>query len=274
MSEIVKKITEDRLLKLKECLMEAHYKIACIGNTNSDAFQSYCKSIRRIAEQVSVEVELFHAENDLNKIGQLIQTANIDPNIQGILLEQPMKFCSPLESQNLMDQIDSFKDIDILTRNHKSDIAQNVKPHLLTAVTQAIFILMDAANIDLQGKKVVVIGRGSVGKIVADECLNRNASISIIHSKTLPEDQEIYLKMADVVISAVGIAEKFSLNQLSNPSIPVFDAGTTFKDGKLVGDFVRESLSSNMYFSNFGRLTSVCLLENMHNLQRLKRNGR
>ena len=95
--------------------------------------------------------------------------------------------------------------------------------------------LLEEYNIDVEGKNAVIIGRSNiVGKPMAQCLLNKNATITICHSKTKELDK--ITKTADILISAVG-KPKFVKKNMVKEGAVVIDVGTNrLEDGKLVGD--------------------------------------
>ena len=103
--------------------------------------------------------------------------------------------------------------------------------------------MLESIQYDLSGKNVVVIGRSMiVGKPMAQLCLERNATVTICHSKT--KDLNFYTKNADVIIVAVGKPNFLKGDQISKGSI-VIDVGINRNaEGKLVGDVDTESVKA------------------------------
>ena len=127
--------------------------------------------------------------------------------------------------------------------------------------------MLEAYNIDLEGKRAVVIGRSNiVGKPVAQCLLNKNATVTICHSKT--KDIAEVVKEADIVIAALG-KPKFVTEDMIKDGAVVIDVGINRnEDGKLVGDVDFENVEKKASYitpvpGGVGPMTIAMLLYNL-----------
>lgn len=127
--------------------------------------------------------------------------------------------------------------------------------------------MFEAYNIDLEGKKVVIIGRSNiVGKPLMQCCLNKNATVTICHSKT--KNIKEHIKDADVVISAIGKPEYVTADMVKDGVI-VIDVGINRnEDGKIVGDVDFENVSKKASYitpvpGGVGPMTIAMLMNNV-----------
>jgi methylenetetrahydrofolate dehydrogenase (NADP+)/methenyltetrahydrofolate cyclohydrolase len=145
-----------------------------------------------------------------------------------------------LDSTLIQNTIDSYKDVDGLTFINAGRLVQGM-PSLVPCTPKGIIDLLDEHKIKLEGSQVVVIGRSVlVGKPMANLLTNRNASVTICHSKT--KDINLYTKNADIVIVAVGKAGYLKEDMIS-PGTVVIDVGINRVKGKLYGDVDYENVS-------------------------------
>jgi methylenetetrahydrofolate dehydrogenase (NADP+)/methenyltetrahydrofolate cyclohydrolase len=127
--------------------------------------------------------------------------------------------------------------------------------------------MFEEYNIDLTGKNVVIIGRSNiVGKPLIQCCLNKNATVTVCHSKT--KDLVEYTKRADIVIVAIGNA-KFLKADMVKENAVIIDIGINRQeDGKLCGDVDFENVEPKCYAitpvpKGVGAMTVAMLMENI-----------
>ena len=127
--------------------------------------------------------------------------------------------------------------------------------------------MFEAYNIDLTGKNVTIIGRSNiVGKPLIQCCLNKNATVTVCHSKT--KDLKEHTKNADVVISAIG-KSKFVTEDMIKSGAVVIDVGTNRgEDGKITGDVDFENVSKKASYitpvpGGVGPMTIAMLMNNV-----------
>ena len=176
--------------------------LAVLSIGNDPASQIYINNKRKACEYVGIS--LLHISYDENaeeeKIIKKIKSLNKDENINGIMLQLPIpkKFNKDL----LLNSISPSKDVDGLGYVSQGKLLGG-KPSFVPCTPKGIMALLDYYKIDLQGKNVCVIGRSVlVGKPTMIECLKRNATCTICHSKT--KNLSEYTKKADVLIVCTG----------------------------------------------------------------------
>ena len=138
---------------------------------------------------------------------------------------------------NVVNAIDVNKDVDCLNPLSVCRL-YNGEAGFRPATPQAVLNLLDYYNIDLQGKNVVILGRGSaVGKPLALMALQRNATVTVCHTKTV--DLPSVCRNADIIISACGVAGLVTNDFVTDKSI-VIDVGLSFVNGVTSGDVSKE----------------------------------
>ena len=208
----------------------------------------------------TVRLPDYTSEKDLLKI---IDFYNNDTNVDGILVQLPLP--KHINSENVLKAIDPKKDVDGFHPENVADLWLGndcIKP----CTPQGIIDLIDSANIDLKGKNVVVLGRSNiVGLPVAKMCLDRNATVTICHSKT--ENLAEITRSADVLIVAIG-KPKFVTADMVKLGATVIDVGINRVDGKLCGDvdfdsvFDEKTEQITPVPGGVGPMTIACLLKN------------
>lgn len=143
-----------------------------------------------------------------------------DPEVHGILLQHPVP--SQIDERAAFEAIDAAKDVDGVTMHSFAAMAFD-EPGFASCTPGGIMRLLDAYDVDLTGKRAVVVGRSPIlGKPVAMLLLARHATVTICHSRTqnLPD----VVREADIVIAAVGRPE-FVKGDWIKPGAVVIDAG-------------------------------------------------
>ena len=140
------------------------------------------------------------------------------------------------------------------------------RPNFIPCTPYGIMKMFEKYNIDLNGKKAVIIGRSNVvGKPMAECLLNKNATVTICHSKT--KDLKYELKQADIIIAACG-KEKIVTADMVKDNAVVIDVGTNRdKNGKLCGDVDFDNVKEKASFitpnpGGVGPMTVAMLMKN------------
>lgn len=192
---------------------------------------------------------------------ECINCFNTDNNVDGILVQLPLP--KHINVKHVIDTISPDKDVDGF---HTSNVANLwLKNECVVPCTpQGIIDLIDSTGIDMTGKNVVVVGRSNiVGIPVAKLCLDRNATVTITHSKTA--NLKEITKRADILIVAIGKAKFITADMVKDNAI-VIDVGINRIDGKLYGDVDYENIINTSYITpvpgGVGPMTIACLLKN------------
>ena len=165
------------------------------------------------------------------ELDALIDSLNADPAVHGILVQSPLP--DGLDEARAFARIDPAKDVDGF---HPESVGQLVlnRPGLRSCTPAGVIELLDHYEIGLEGKEVVVVGRSNiVGKPVALLALHRNATVTIVHSRT--RDLPSVTRRAEVLIVAIGHAALRDRRH-GPPGAVVIDVGINRTDDGLVGD--------------------------------------
>lgn len=205
------------------------------------ASQIYVNNKNKKAQEIGIKSIVIKYPTDteekiiLNKIEEL----NKDEDINAILVQLPLP--KHISKSNIINAIDPKKDVDGFTPYNFGKLFSGEKPYAYPCTPKGILLLLEEYNIDLDGKKVVIVGRSNiVGKPLSIMMLNKNATVTVCHSHT--KNLEQITKTADVLVSAVG--ENIIEEKMLKSDCIVVDVGI-FKDstGKTRGDVDFENAS-------------------------------
>lgn len=199
-------------------------KLVVISFSDDTSQASYLNGIAKKSAEAGVlfkNIEISNEES-IDSIRQLIYDLNDDENVNGILLMRPFPDVFKDFESELCELINADKDVDSVKMT--SLISSYVGTRGFNPCTaEAIIKMLDFYNIDIEGKHIVVIGRSLVvGKPLANMMLNRNATVTICHSKS--QNINKITKSADIVVVATGRAKKFGAKYFSAKQT-VIDAG-------------------------------------------------
>jgi methylenetetrahydrofolate dehydrogenase (NADP+)/methenyltetrahydrofolate cyclohydrolase len=162
-----------------------------------------------------------------------IDALNADPTVHGILVQHPMP--RHLDEDEILAKVDPRKDVDGIGRASLGDLVLG-HPSFVSCTPAGMVQLLDRYEVPIAGKHAVVIGRSVIlGKPLALLLLNRNATVTICHSKT--ENLKAEVQRADIVCACVGRPEMITGDWLK-PGAVVLDAGYNRVEGRShdVGD--------------------------------------
>ena len=186
------------------------------------ASETYVKMKRNTCARVgmkSIAVEMLDTtttEELLNKINDL----NNDVNVHGILLQHPVP--DQIDERLCFDAIDINKDVDGVTCLGFGNMSMGL-PAFGSCTPAGIIRLLEHYEIEIQGMNAVVVGRSPIlGKPMAMMLLNKNATVTICHSRT--QNIEDIIKQADILVGAVGIP-RFIKHEWIKDNAVVIDAG-------------------------------------------------
>jgi methylenetetrahydrofolate dehydrogenase (NADP+) / methenyltetrahydrofolate cyclohydrolase len=165
------------------------------------------------------------------EVTELLLRLNEDPACTGILLQRPLP--DGLDDATLSALIDPDKDVDGLTPISAGRLMQGA-PGLRPCTPVGVIELLDRHDVPLEGAEAVVVGRSDlVGKPVAQLLLQRNATVTICHSRT--RDLPAVCRRADVLVAAVGVPRMPGADAVK-PGATVIDVGVNRLPEGLVGD--------------------------------------
>ena len=187
--------------------------------------QIYVNSKLKSAGAEGMRAALSHlpASTSLDEILSLIDKLNVDPAIDGILVQAPLPdSLGSAAMQNVFDAIDPSKDVDGVTPVNVGRLVQN-RADLVACTPAGIVELLRRSSIDIAGKHAVVIGRSDiVGKPVSMLLLHRHATVTVCHSRT--QDLEGIAASGDILVAALG-RPGFVRAAFVRPGATVIDVG-------------------------------------------------
>ncbi|HDG3759464.1 TPA: bifunctional methylenetetrahydrofolate dehydrogenase/methenyltetrahydrofolate cyclohydrolase FolD [Staphylococcus aureus] len=223
---------QDQVEALKEKGFTPKLSVILVGNDG--ASQSYVRSKKKAAEKIGMISEIVHLEETateeevLNELNRL----NNDDSVSGILVQVPLP--KQVSEQKILEAINPEKDVDGF---HPINIGKLYidEQTFVPCTPLGIMEILKHADIDLEGKNAVVIGRSHiVGQPVSKLLLQKKASVTILHSRS--KDMASYLKDADVIVSAVGKPGLVTKDVVKEGAVIIDVGNTPDENGKLKGD--------------------------------------
>ena len=241
-------------------------KLAVILVGDDSASKVYIRNKSKACEDVGVEFEeiLLDSNTSMEKLLSIIDGLNVRKDINGILLQSPIP--KGLDIQEAFERIDYRKDVDGFNPINvgKLMIGQDT---FISCTPYGIIKMLEAYNIEIEGKHAVVIGRSNiVGKPLSQCLLNKNATVTICHSRT--RNLSEITRTADILISAVGKTDMVTADMIKDGAI-VIDVGMNRNDeGKLVGDVDFEKVKEKASYitpvpGGVGPMTIAMLMNNV-----------
>lgn len=224
----------------------------------------YSKAILRVASEVGVQASLEQLPGltTPDELRTRLLALNADDTIQGIIVQMPLP---PHLSQKMVaDTVTSAKDIDGISPRSAGNLFLGL-PSFLPSTAAAVMEILERTRTPLAGKRVVILGRSNVvGKPLAMMLLQKNATVTICHSRTA--NLPMFTRQADVLVAAVGRANMVTADMV-RPGAVVIDVGINASPtGGIVGDVdlasVREVAGAvTPTPGGVGPLTNVLLLK-------------
>ncbi|MGG7176116.1 bifunctional methylenetetrahydrofolate dehydrogenase/methenyltetrahydrofolate cyclohydrolase [Clostridium paraputrificum] len=219
-------------------------------------------------EKVATSLGLLFKKVILNKsiteseLISVIEELNKDNEVNGIILQLPLP--KHINEKNVVKVISPNKDIDCLTIESQGMLYMG-EEGFLPCTPNSVITLLESLNIDIEGKEAVVLGRSNiVGKPVAQLLLNKNATVTICHSRT--KDLKEVCKRADILVVAIGKPRFLDESYIKNGAI-VIDVGTSSFEGKITGDVDFDNVIDKASYvtpvpGGVGALTTTLLIKN------------
>ncbi|WP_173916190.1 bifunctional methylenetetrahydrofolate dehydrogenase/methenyltetrahydrofolate cyclohydrolase FolD [Halobacillus sp. Marseille-Q1614] len=241
-----------------------HPKLVVVIVGEDPASKSYVKGKQRASENVGMNSDLLELPEDTTeeKLLNIINDLNEDSSVHGILVQLPLP--KQIDEQKVIEAIDPAKDVDGF---HPINVGKLMtgQDTFYPCTPFGILVMLQRANISIEGKHVVIIGRSNlVGKPVGQLLLNENATVTYCHSRT--KNLREHTKQADILIVAAGKAQLITGEDISEGTV-VIDVGVNRVDGKLTGDVDFESAAQKASHitpvpKGVGPMTITMLLHN------------
>ena len=214
--------------------------IVRIGSNSADI--SYEKGAVKKMESLSLKTKVFEFDENISSEDFIeeFKKINEDDEIDGILLFRPLP--EHIDEKNVIEVLDERKDLDGISYKNIAKVFAGDESGFAPCTAKAVIKILESNNIELEGKNVVVLGRSMViGKPVAMLAIQKNATVTLCHSKTA--DLKKVCKNADVLIVAIGRAKMINDDYIGEDAV-VIDVGINFFEGKLCGDVDLENVKN------------------------------
>lgn len=226
---------EESCKRIREKGVILTFGIVRVGERPDDL--AYERGVTKRAEKLGVRVKIINLPEDVTEevLIQTLQTVNEDQEIHGCLLFRPLP--AHLDTRAVSQVLNSEKDIDAITITSMGGLLSDTQVGFPPCTAAACLELLHYYQIPLKGKKIVVIGKSlTVGLPTALLLMNEDATVSVCHILTAPEDTKQLCQQADIILSAAGCAELIRKEHV-HPGQVIVDVGINVgRDGKLCGD--------------------------------------
>lgn len=270
--KIAEEITADLKEKIGQLTKKPKLSVILVGN--NPASKIYVNLKQKKSSEVGIISETILLDENIDEAELLtqIQKLNDDKSVNGILVQLPLP--KHINTQRVLETIDYSKDVDGFHVINSGKIFLNQEPKAYPCTPKGILKILDYYNIDISGKHAVVLGRSNiVGKPVSQMLLNRDATVTICHSKT--KNITKYISEADILISAIGKPKFIKAEYIKQGAIIVDVGISRLDDGKIAGDVDFDNVYENAEYitpvpGGVGPMTIACLLENTYLLYKMQ----
>lgn len=264
--ELAKHIREELKEEVKELKnAEIHPKLAVIMVGDDPASKVYVRNKSKACEDVGIEYEehLLSTKTTREELLELIEKLNNDETVHGILVQSPLP--EGLDANEAFRTISPKKDVDGFHPINVGKLSLN-QDCFVSCTPYGIMKMLDNYNIPIEGAHAVIIGRSNiVGKPLAKCLLNKNATVTVCHSKT--KNLKEITKQADILIAAIG-KPKFVTADMVKEGATVIDVGINRTEEGLKGDTDFETIKEKAAYitpvpGGVGPMTIAMLMHNV-----------
>ena len=243
-------------------------RLAVIIVGSDPASEVYVRNKQRTCEELGIRSDhiALPAETTKEELLACIEELNVDPEVHGILVQLPLPTQIAEDEEEILSHIDPRKDVDGF---HPVNVGHLVlgAPGLRPCTPAGCIRMLDYAGIPIEGAHAVIIGRSNiVGKPMAHLLLERNATVTICHSRT--QTLAAIARTADILVAAVG-RPRFVTADMVKEGATVIDVGINrIAPKKLVGDVDFDAAAAvagaiTPVPGGVGLLTVAMLMENV-----------
>lgn len=227
-------------------------KLAIIQTVDDPVIATYVRMKQRYGNDILIDVDVYRT--DVYSTLETIEKLNQDDSVHGIIVQLPLS--ETLDVEQVLAAVNISKDVDGLAPNSQ----------FIPATAQAIDWLVNGYNVELRGKKIVIVGNGKlVGAPLAKLWQGAGYQVTVLdeHSKQI----EKTIRKQSVIVSAAGVPGLIT-QAMVQPGAVVIDAATSAEHGKIVGDVSpevrkRTDLTITPEKGGVGPLTVVSLFDNV-----------
>lgn len=227
-------------------------KLAIIVTVDNPVIDVYVRLKQQYGADILIDVAVHRVS--ISEVPELLTALNSDESVHGIIIQLPLS--DPDRTDELVNLVAAAKDVDAL----------GAKAEFEPATPMAIMWLLSGYNVDLSGKRVLLIGRGKLVGAPLEKIL-RDSGIDVHIADRKTADLHGEALAADVIITATG-SPAILYPAMIKPGAVVVDAGVASEDGKTVGDvapevYDRDDLTITPAKGGVGPLTVCALFENV-----------
>ncbi|MCL2280916.1 bifunctional 5,10-methylenetetrahydrofolate dehydrogenase/5,10-methenyltetrahydrofolate cyclohydrolase [Candidatus Saccharibacteria bacterium] len=252
--ELADFIKERQAHQVRSLIQHDHVKpkLAIIQTVDNPVINTYVRRKQEYSADILIETDVHKISQ--SKVLDLITKLNNDISVHGIIVQLPLE--KPDQANEILNTITPKKDVDGLGQ----------KAVLDPATPMAINWLLTGYDIDLQQKKIVIVGNGRlVGKPLARIWQNSGLNVEVLDSKTKNTSEK--LRTADVIVTATGVPGLIKSDDIKIGAV-VVDAGTADDHGEVVGDITPDTRSRSDIIitpikGGVGPLTVAALMDNV-----------
>lgn len=265
--ELARNIRENLKEEVKELKKaEIYPKLAVIMVGDDKASKVYVKNKSKACEEIGIEYEeyLLPENTKMEELINLIEKLNNDETVNGILVQSPLP--EGLDANEGFKTISPKKDVDGFNPINVGKLSLN-QDCFVSCTPYGIIKMLESYDIPIEGANAVIIGRSNiVGKPLAKCLLNKNATVTVCHSKT--RNLKEITKNADILIAAIG-KPKFVTKDMVKEGATIIDVGINrTEEGKLVGDTDFENIKEKVSYitpvpGGVGPMTIAMLMHNV-----------
>ena len=250
--------------ELKERGINPKFAAIMVGNDN--ASQIYIRNKSKACEEIGIEFEEYLLSENIEQkeLIEKIKELNSRKDIHGILLQSPIP--ANLDINEAFRTIIPEKDVDGFNPLNIGKLCLN-QDTFVSCTPFGIMKMFEAYGIELEGKDVTIIGRSNiVGKPLIQCCLNKNATVTVCHSKT--KNLKEHTQNADIIIVAIGKSKFLKADMIKEGAV-VIDVGINRdSEGKITGDADFDNILSKASFitpvpGGVGPMTIAMLMNNI-----------
>lgn len=256
------KALSERLLKrIKERGKDLSLAVVVVGADPVSG--SFVRQKEKACEKAGVDFKKYEFGETIEESELKEKIEEIAKESKGLVVQLPLP--SGINFQEILNSIPLEKDADVLSEK-RFQLFESNESSIFPPVVGAVDYLLKEYSIPLEGKKVVLLGKGRlVGKPLSVWLKNNRADFSVVEKDT--ENPQNLLKQADILISGVGKPGIIKGEDVKEGAV-VIDAGTSLEGGQLKGDVSFEEVSKRARYitpvpGGLGPLTVACLLENL-----------
>lgn len=241
-----KEVAEHIKLQVKEEIesLKLDVTLAVIVVGDNQASKIYVNNKKKACENVGIKSLEYSFKEDISEENLLyfINQLNKNESINGILVQLPLP--KHINTNKVLESIDPKKDVDGFTSINTGKLWLG-EHDLVPCTAMGVIELLDYYGIEIAGKNCVVIGRSNiVGKPTASLMLERNATVTVCHSKT--RDLYEITRKADILISAIGKPKFVTWGMIKDGAVVVDVGINRDENGKLCGDVDFEGVKNKV----------------------------